>query len=79
VQKGATLQMPGTNAWDHRFFFFVSSVLHGKKHSPSPGGDWWAGWVGGLAVLAGLAGVAVWLVGWIAGGLAGWLAGWLVG
>ena len=52
---------------DPRFF----AILHGKKHTPTPG---WLGWlVGWLGWLAG------WLDGWLAGWLVGWLAGWLVG
>ena len=63
------------------------AFLHGKKHSPSPVVGRLAGWVGGLAGLAGwagwldgLAGWAGWL-GWLAelAGWAGWLAGWLAG
>jgi len=57
--KHHVFETPRPHVGYPRFF----ALLRGKKHSPSPGGNWLAGWVGG------------WLVGWL--GWLGWLAGWL--
>ena len=51
TKKHDTFEPPRALVGHPRFF----ALSYGKKHSPSPGGGWWAGWVGGW-----LAGMVYW-------------------